>query len=702
MSKPASPLLRLENDYVRAEVDPARGGAVAALHYGKAMVFPLIAERWAGIAGTGVLFAPWLEVDAVTVEMSGVASGARGRRFLSFSAGLAGLAWERQLRIDRGETRFSIRDLLHNRSGRGVTVRLGMTSHQEAAAWRLTDRSWIGDERRSQELRTSSIPVPGLSPSPTRVSVTTRSFFWRQISQYGTGLLYRAQPTWQGEAAAEVSREEGSPLRVEWRSARIRLAAGGSIELAAEVLVDEGGGPPDPRHVFGPVLLRADIAAAGRRGEPVMGYVTVVSHCPRRIRIAVAAPAEIICKNLRLVPGKVARLPVIFHPATRGSLTVRTVVTERGRKIATAESDVVIDGNLSQRAWRLHTARMPEESYRGTWEEISEQMASNPRPIGGPTSIEHTVGEIAAPDNDLSFYRDHLPYYARLVSGMARAVGVPPERLGLVKRGQRDKPIACMDIACYGPDGPINAFSKERDGPDYEGLGYVKVVPSEGCAFHTYGHHGVNSAGLSISGATLNEDVATARTARQELAEWKRAGRHTLPAAADTWMLLAMCRNVEEALALIASPLMPWESTGNMLLLDRAGRAARVESAGIDRQIFRHFGKGRGFFVAGNYPHERADGRFRIGARWGQAANTMLRERFLRDFARDRQGCLSLEDVRSLLQSHEAGGLCQHHHDNPGQLYTVCSSIAVTRASELWLSQGPPCQVQYLRYRLDP
>jgi hypothetical protein len=80
----------------------------------------------------------------------------------------------------------------------------------------------------------------------------------------------------------------------------------------------------------------------------------------------------------------------------------------------------------------------------------------------------------------------------------------------------------------------------------------------------------------------------------------------------------------------------------------------------------------------------------------------MLRERFLDNFAGERADRLSLPEVVTLMQSHEAGGMCQHIYDNPGHLYTSCSFIAVTRTSELWLSQGPPCQVQYVRHTLLP
>jgi hypothetical protein len=168
------------------------------------------------------------------------------------------------------------------------------------------------------------------------------------------------------------------------------------------------------------------------------------------------------------------------------------------------------------------------------------------------------------------------------------------------------------------------------------------------------------------------------------------------------WMLLSMCRNVDEALAMIENPAAPLEFTGNMLLLDRAGNAARVESVGIDHQIFRRDPRQHGFFVAGNYPHQRADGLFGIGSNWGWAANTMLRERFLADYTGTRADRLGLRDVIAIMQSHEAGGMCQHIYDNPGHLYTSCSFIAVTRSSELWLSQGPPCQMQYVRHTLRP
>ncbi|MEO7652199.1 MAG: hypothetical protein ABIZ80_17175, partial [Bryobacteraceae bacterium] len=246
-----------------------------------------------------------------------------------------------------------------------------------------------------------------------------------------------------------------------------------------------------------------------------------------------------------------------------------------------------------------------------------------------------------------------------------------------------------------------NAFSKERSGTGLNKLSYQKVVPDKGYPFHTYMMYGINSEGLSTSGATLNEDAATLRRGTDLAREWKSAGKPLLPHSVAMWMVLAMCRTVDEALALIDNKDAPFEFTGNMMLLDRAGNAARVESAGIMHQIFRPKKDESGFFVAGNYPHQRPDGLFGIGENWGWAANTMLRERALSSAAGDRRERISLSDVFSLMQTHGPGGMCQHIHDNAALLYSSCSYIAITRTSDLWLSSGPPCQVRYVRYRLQ-
>ena len=692
--------LRLENTELRVTVDPRQGGAVTEIFYKRAMTFPLIADKGAGVAGSGCLFAPVVAVAGRTADWADARVVAASASSLSLTApgGAPGLTWQRTFRLAAQECGWAMEDVLRNDSDQTIAVEVGASSVQRAENWRLADRTWIGNGREVLTLAEAK-----KFPRPAGVSLAGSRLFWRQIEQYGTGFLYRV-PVLPAAATmtADVRRGPGNAVQTAWRSGVTNVPAHGTLMLAARIDVDEGGGPPDGGEVFAPVLVRSDLAAAGRSGQPLLGFATVVSPRARRVRVAVATDRELTHSDLELVPGKVARIPVTVVPAAKGELAVRVTVTEGGQPLGGAESRSVIDGTAGDAVWRTYSGRMPEEYYRGTWTEIGAQLARDHHRLIGSNTIEIRVGDASAPENGLRFYRKHFPYYAELLTGMAPVVGAAPTRLFLSERAGGDR-MACMDVACYGPDGPINAFSKERGSTSFKGLGYLQVHPAQGYPFHIYMHCGINAAGLSISSATLNEDEHTDAVELKALDQWKLAGKQTLPPIVGVWMLLAMCRNVDEAIAMIDSTEAPLELEGsNMLLLDRSGAAARVESVGIEHRVYRRPATETGFFIAGNYPHEGADGLFKLGENWGWAANTQLREQFLRDYAGARQGHLSLPEVVSLMQTHEAGGMCQHIYDNAGQLYTTCSFIAVTRTGDLWLSEGPPSEIQYIRHSLAP
>ena len=97
--------------------------------------------------------------------------------------------------------------------------------------------------------------------------------------------------------------------------------------------------------------------------------------------------------------------------------------------------------------------------------------------IGAPTPYDIDTARCPPADGDLSFYRKRFPYYTDLIAGIAKVAGAEPDRLALENRAAQDK-TACMDLAFYGPDGPINAFSKERSRTSFKGLGYLKVIPA--------------------------------------------------------------------------------------------------------------------------------------------------------------------------------------------------------------------------------
>jgi len=670
--------LVLENEFVRLAVD-AKSGAVTSLIAKKAPSFPVIAERGAGVAGRGTLFA-W---DGAAFETADRSPGelvirSKGR--------------ERRIRMDPQESGFRLQDTLRNEGPEPQRLQVRGRSRIDGEKWRLKMLGSSG--ARAQD------------------------FYWRTVTLYGVGFLYQGRAP-AGPATVEHKLGAGaSPSEFVWDAPAMTVAPGQTVSWTGAVLVDVWGRDtqaPGPDRV----ILTADLRVAGTVGEPVPAAATVVSATPRRVKIVTSPPAG--DAELDLVPG-VARIAFFdFVPKAKGELKVTfTAVDAAGKELARAGASALIDGGAEE-AWKVYTRRMPEQVYRGTWREIGAQLVKSGK-LGAKVA-DPTAGE------RLALYRRKFPFYAEMLEGAAQALGVEPERLALPPPrgpelrfgGQGLQPMepvrlhaeanpptaeACMDVFFDGPDGPINAFSKERENANLGGLGYLKVKPTRGYAYQMYimpprnwSHgYGVNSEGLSTSGATLNCDGETTRKGRAVTADWIQSGKAVAPIPMN--MILAMCKNVDEAIAFIEDAEAPLDFEGNLLLVDRAGKAARVESVGIFRQVIRHDGKGPGCFVAGNYANPRTDGFFRPGT-WEWAANTMLRERFLTEVVGVKPDRMSLKDVFRAMETHAAGGMCQHVVENPGSLYSSTSFVAVTRTSELWLSHGPPCQVRTLKYTLD-
>src|SRR4051794_15762955 len=203
------PLL-LENEFLRIAVDPANGGAITSVLYKKAIRFPFIAERGAGVAATGALFVPWIESDGTAwkIPAEGVRSiRADGGRTVTITfLPAAGVTFERRLSLSEHGTEFSLRDSVRNGSDRAITVRTGLSTRQQAEPWRREDRSWIGDGSRTLERHL------GEKGNPASLLVAAGPFFWRQTGQYGTGLLCRTQglPV-PAELKQEYLPEPGSP-----------------------------------------------------------------------------------------------------------------------------------------------------------------------------------------------------------------------------------------------------------------------------------------------------------------------------------------------------------------------------------------------------------------------------------------------------------------------------------------------------------
>ena len=110
---------------------------------------------------------------------------------------------------------------------------------------------------------------------------------------------------------------------------------------------------------------------------------------------------------------------------------------------------------------------------------------------------------------------------------------------------------ACMGVPVRGADGPLHLYSKEHGGSSLAGMRYVKVLPDAGYRYHMYTlnratfGYGVNEAGLSTSGATINCDANTERVGNQETQRRLDRGQATAPMGMH--MLLAMCADVDQA-----------------------------------------------------------------------------------------------------------------------------------------------------------
>jgi len=727
----ASEALTLENRHMSVTIDARHGGAVVTMVHKHAVSLPIIENRGAGIAGKGRFFVPVIELgdrrfDLNEVAMR-VAPGARTSD-LTLTADLQelcpGLRIERRFEADEGESGFRITDRLVNDGSdtRELTLRIGATCRFDGQPWNRSLRCWFGDRQTSRWMFT-----PYGRGIESKYQSPTNRPFWRVIGQYGTGFLYR--PVAAGESTALVHRlpeQPGNPAEFEWMGDVVKLPAEGELSVASAVLVDTGGREGNQSATLlqaDRIIVHGDLPRAGRRAAPMDVFVTATSPVSRRVRVVVqerfvlldwaqprkeTEPKEVAVFDLDLPAG----IGVVRHlrhaPSHSGLMYLRFEVRDESDVVlSSTEPRAVIDGHLITeegefpQTWQRYVRRLPEVHLRGSWEEIGQQMAR----LG---LIKQKEDPSHAAER-LALYEERFPYYARLLHGAAAELKVEPTKLAgrRSSRPRPPEPVACMGVLVRGPDGPLHLYSKERSGSSVSGMGYVKVVPDAGYRFHMYtlGNatfgYGVNEAGLSTSGATINCDAETKQIGEEATRRRRDEGKAMAPLGMH--MLLATCADVDQAIRFITDEVAPLEFTGNMLLADREGNAAILESVGTYQQIVRCDPQ-QPVSTMGNYPHRRDDGRFNIGENWGWTANTMLRERFVKSLARERRDQLRLDDAFMLMATRaEPGGMCQHIFDNVGTLYSTCSSIAVPRTGDLYISDGPPSQVEYVRYRLgDP
>lgn len=721
----------LENVDVRIEIDAAGGGAITRMVHKKATTFGFIAERGAQVAASGRFFVPVIEAGGKLHVLDGAAFSVSRERTeqeqrvilrAALDEVLPGLSLERVVTVWPVESGLHITDTYRLAAG-SQTLRVGTASRAAGEKWMLTQRSWFGDSRQDW-----SRFAPLAADAVDEPTIQTPDVYWRTINQYGVGMLYRVRSP-QGPCSLKhrLGKAEGFPCDFQWLSAPVELTAGKEVKVDGAIMVDEGGragATPAQRATGHRFLLTLDVPQAGRSGQLADCYATAVAVIPRKFTLTLSARRRNIdwkeghdepfgplatTKELSIEEGLAGVHHFEAMPKGPGLYVIRVEAREPdGQLLAEPiEAQMVVDGQALKgdspygKVWSHWTRRLPEVILRGTWEEIGAQLA-------GQNLLNDALRD--APGERIAYYEKHFPYYARLLRGAAKARGVP---VGTLRAQAAPKPAppnvissageatACMDLLVNGPDGPIQFFSKEREADLLHGLAYCKVIPDQGYRYHLYTlnswsfGYGINSAGLATSGATINSSDEGFAAAKARI----RSKPGAYPAPIGFHMLLAMCKNVDEAIAFLDNPDGPLEFVGNVLISDASGKGVIVNGYRSYHYLAPADRKDR--FATGNYPIEAPDSPFKMGPNWGWAANTMLRERAVRRYMQGRNFEVSLRDAFIIMNGrNEPGNMNQMTYDNPGLLYSNASIVMVSRTGDLYLSNGPPHLVEYVRYRL--
>jgi len=732
----------VENDFVRLVILPSKGGAVSEMRYKKAVNLPFIADKGAGVVGTGRFFVDLAAAQAAGAEpetreaaaLADVAYAAevlekgrdrvRIRLTAAADAVAPGLTVERTFVLGRSESGFILTRTFRNKGPKPLSIRPGGRFEQKAEPWRTDLRLWMGNGRTYRWLF-----GPYNAGKAHRWTYKMNGVQWQLMSQYGVGVVARtaaaAKPV---DFTVHYPKQRGVPCNAQWLGGPVTLEPGKALTLRTRVLIYEGlrqiGLLSEDR-----VAATAYMLQAARPGDtyPVFGVaasaerrtVTVGLERYYHIERSRRQVEPLGRREVTLEPGKAVEFRYDMTVPREGLVYATAYVEQDGRRLAAGACRTWVGGDPAKLrgeprgAVERYLRKMPELHYRGTWKEIGRQLAKE-RKIK-PGKPRANAAEI------MKLYREQFPYYADLLEGAAEQLGVPVERLAAAKRpdGRRfalaftETPAdaACMAFYLNGPDGPICAYSKERGGSSVRGQGYMKVLPAKGYKFHIYTlggwsfGYGINEKGLCTGGATINCDDATMRAGKDLQRKWLAEGKVVAPLG--PLMLLAHCATVDDAIAYIENKRAPYAFTGNMLLVDREGNAAVLQSAGIKHMIRRYKGpKDRmdvtlPTFAATNYTHPNDAGEFKPGRNWRWHANALLREWRVNRFVRELKGQVALKDCFWIMRTqNQPGGVCQNGFDNVGHLYTTCSYIAHPRTGDLYLTNGNPWRVHYQHYTL--
>jgi isopenicillin-N N-acyltransferase-like protein len=213
----------------------------------------------------------------------------------------------------------------------------------------------------------------------------------------------------------------------------------------------------------------------------------------------------------------------------------------------------------------------------------------------------------------------------------------------------------------------------------------ARVEPKEGYTFlcnTTVGtlwrSIGVNEAGLAWAGSGLKLRA-------------EACGKDGLPLDMLRGLPLQYCATVDEALPMVTDFVAQGQGA-NLLMADASGKALIVERCPTRQAVREPEG---GVLFAANHAVSPSisellveDGEFLANSR----ARYEKLERVTSTMPR------TIEGMQALLRNHEEPGpICQH---GGAGLYTVTAYVIAPKQRKLWLTQGPPCQNDFVEVSL--
>ena len=298
----------------------------------------------------------------------------------------------------------------------------------------------------------------------------------------------------------------------------------------------------------------------------------------------------------------------------------------------------------------------------------------------------------AVRDNMVAYLQKYEPQMVEEIKGVAAGSGTAPEEIFEMNSLSAIGALAsgCTNIILeQSDDGPV--LGKTSDiGEDYRYYLLQRVYPDEGYAFLGVGWVGSlwPEAGINEQGVVIGQSSAPIQPDQRG---------YGIPTLLYPRLSLLRCANTEEVIALSEARDMAGKGL-NIAVLDRNGEGVILERSGTKQAVRR---SERGIvFCTNHFVSEEMQGMIPLSVPGvsGLRENSEGRFRRLGSAFAHQEPPYPVSLLKRLLSSHEdEGGVCQHVSI---QMTTHYAFLLYPEKREMWITDGPPCENEFVRYTL--